>query len=156
MPLLRQLEHRLGYHFATRFYLYTALNYRSDNFDRLEWLGDTVLDVLLAHHLLRTGDYDTHQMTLIRVAVNSHATQARIGRRLGLADVLQTNNGHLRANQLEDAFEALVGAVFLDTGGDFLRTSGVILPLLRPYIAQEVQKPLYVNAQTHLRRTENL
>jgi ribonuclease-3 len=134
MNHLRQLEHRLAYHFANRFYLYNALHYRSPNFNQLEWLGDTVLDVVLAYSLVRSGDYDPQQLTLIRMAVNSHPTQARIGQRLGLTDVLYTNNGHISANQLENAFEALVGAVFLDTGGDFQRTSRVILPHLRPYI----------------------
>jgi ribonuclease III len=150
MNNLRLLEHRLGYHFVNRFYLYNALNYRSLNFNQLEWLGDTVLDVILAHYLVRSGDYDPHQMTLIRMAVNSHPTQARIGQRLGLTDVLHTNNGHISANQLENAFEALVGAVFMDTGGDFQRTSHVILPFLRPYITEEVQKPQYANVQAQL------
>jgi dsRNA-specific ribonuclease len=150
MNNLRQLEHRLAYYFDTRFYLYSALHYRSPNFNQLEWLGDTVLDVVLAYHLVRTGDYDPQQLTLIRMAINSHATQARIGQRLGLTDLLHTNNGHITANQLENAFEALVGAVFLDTQGDFPRICSVILPHLRPYITQEIQKPQYANVRRQL------
>ena len=150
MPALGQLERRLGYHFDTRFYLYSALHYRSRNFNQLEWLSDTVLDVVLAYHLVRTGDYDPQQLTLIRMAINSHPTQARIGQRLGLADLLHTNNGPISANQLENAFEALVGAVFLDTHGDFQRLCSVILPLLEPHIAREIQQPQYANVRRQL------
>lgn len=91
--------------------------------ERLEFLGDAVLQLVVSEYLYtRYGSLPEGELTRIRAAVVSTPTLARKGAELGLGRLLllgkgeEATGGRERASLLENAFEALVGAVFLDGG----------------------------------------
>lgn len=127
----RELEKALGHHFRDEALLLQALTHPSwraeneggeDN-QRLEFLGDAVLGMLTAEYVydLRAGD-DEGVLTALRSQVASGKTLAELGRRLGLGKWLrlgrgeELSGGRDRSSSLADAFEALLGAVYLDGG----------------------------------------
>ncbi len=96
--------------------------------ERLEFLGDAVLQLVVSEYLYtRYGNLPEGELTRIRAAVVSTPTLARKGAELGLGRLLllgrgeEVTGGRERASLLENAFEALVGAVFLDGGLDEAR-----------------------------------
>jgi ribonuclease-3 len=110
--------------------LLAALTHRSaaasasESNERLEFLGDALLASFVARFLLKALPPDTDEGTLsrARVAVIRKETLAEAARKLGVADLLVVGNGERRAGRhthdglLADAYEALVGAMFLDQG----------------------------------------
>lgn len=94
--------------------------------ERLEFLGDALLSAIVARYLLAALPDTTDEGTLsrARVAVIRKETLAEAARSLGVSDVLIVGNGERRANRhthdglLADAYEALVGALFLEAGDD--------------------------------------
>ncbi|MDR1960764.1 MAG: ribonuclease III [Gracilibacteraceae bacterium] len=94
-----------------------------ENNQRLEFLGDAVLDFLMGEYLyLRYPERPEGALTKIRAAVVNEATLARIARRLGLGAALrlgrgeQHSGGRARDSNLADALEALIGALYLRFG----------------------------------------
>jgi len=126
------LEQILGYTFANGSLLTLALTHRSleaedeQEFsnERLEFLGDAVLGLVIADELLAGWDMDEGAMAKVRAAVVSEAALAVVARQLGLGDHLrlgkgeQTSGGRDKSSILADALEAVIGAVFLDGGFD--------------------------------------
>ena len=128
---LDQLEKRLGYRFADRALLLEALTHSSYLQDhpgegphnqRLEFLGDSVLQFILTDALYREFPTDREGVLSRRRAVLSKGGfLTQMARDLGLDACLRLNKseedagGRNRASILEDAFEALIGAVYLDS-----------------------------------------
>ncbi|MFO7275655.1 MAG: ribonuclease III [Pseudomonadota bacterium] len=108
-----------------------ALTHRSasgENNERLEFLGDAVLNLVIAEHLYRTfPDASEGDLSRLRARIVSREPLAEVAATLGIGDVLQLGSGELktggfrRQSILADAFEALCGAVFLDGGLDAAR-----------------------------------
>jgi ribonuclease III len=131
------LEARLGWSFRDRRLLELALTHPSvahgqeDNQQhnqRLEFLGDTVLSLVLTRELYqRFPSYGEGPLTKARAQMVNRRSLAERARRLGVGECLrlshgeETNGGRLRPSALADALEALVGAVFLDGGLDAAR-----------------------------------
>ncbi|MGF1653019.1 MAG: ribonuclease III [Actinomycetales bacterium] len=108
--------------------------------ERLEFLGDAVLGLIVADALFRRHpDLDEDQLSRMRIAVVSRAALASVGRVLGVGDAVllgrgeQAQGGRDKDSILEDTTEALIGAVYLAHGMDVARD--VVLrvadPLLR-------------------------
>jgi len=129
---VRSLEERLGYRFRDSALLKQALTHPSvfseaqrgglDN-QRLEFLGDAVLQMVLTEHLFRTcPDSSEGDLTKIRAALVNRQTLGKQAETLGLGDALflgrgeEKNGGRIRQSNLADAFEAVVGAIYLDGG----------------------------------------
>ncbi len=130
-PNLNELEKRLGYRFANRALLLEALTHGSYLQDdpnagphnqRLEFLGDSVLQFVLTDALYR--EFPTERegvMSRCRAILSKGGFLTQMARDLGLDACLRLNwsedqaGGRNRASILEDAFEALVGAVYLDS-----------------------------------------
>ncbi len=90
---------------------------------RLEFLGDAVLGMVVAQYLYETFEQESEgTLTKMRAAVVCEATLARIARKLELGQFLslgkgeELTGGRDRNSSLADAFEALVGALYLDKG----------------------------------------
>ncbi len=135
----RDLEGKIGYTFKNRDLLRQALTHPSFqmegsappplNNQRLEFLGDSVLNLLLSEKLFtlcpesREGDLSRHRSSLSKGACLSE-----LARTLQLGDHLRLSRGEIetggrdRDALLEDALEALVGAIYLDGGLDATRT----------------------------------
>jgi ribonuclease-3 len=91
--------------------------------ERLEFLGDTVVNLVVSESLFaRYPDADEGELTARRASIVSTSALARVARRIGLGDALQLGQGaersgaRRRPSVLAAAFEALVGAVHLSIG----------------------------------------
>jgi ribonuclease-3 len=126
------LAERLGYQFGDADLLVQALTHPSiaaerkdvvaDN-QRLEFLGDAVLQVILTEHLFRVlpeeaeGHLTKTRATLVsRRALAECARRVELGSHLRLGKGEEANGGRERESNLADAFEALLGAIYLDGG----------------------------------------
>jgi ribonuclease-3 len=132
---LAPLEERLRYRFRDRGLLEHALTHRSrahedvtggvaDN-ESLEFLGDAVLGFVIAEVLFREcPQYDEGQKSKIKASLVSAVTLARVGERLDLGPHLllgrgeEKTGGRRKTALLADACEALIAAIYLDTGLD--------------------------------------
>jgi ribonuclease-3 len=119
-------EARLGYVFRDPALLDAALTHRSaskHNYERLEFLGDAVLNFSTAVLLYRAyPDADEGDLSRYRAALVSGSSLAGIAASLGLGEQLRLGSGELKAGGfrrgsiLADALEALFGAVYVDGG----------------------------------------
>lgn len=127
-----RLERRLGYRFRDRELLECALTHRSAagkrNNERLEFLGDAVLGMVVADFLYRaeTG-LDEGDLSRLRANIVNGEALALAAQALELGDALRLGPGELksggfrRRSVLGDAFEAIIGAIYLDGGVDAAR-----------------------------------
>lgn len=129
---MSDLEATLGYSFGDRDLLATALTHRSleaedareTSNERLEFLGDAVLGLVIADELFTSWGMDEGAMAKVRASVVSENALATVARRLDFGDHLrlgrgeQINGGSDKASILADALEAVIGAIFLDGGFD--------------------------------------
>lgn len=128
------LGDRLGYRFEDEELLVQALTHRSAagaNNERLEFLGDAILDVVVSEVIYRLRpDATEGVMSRIRASLVRDATLARLAISIDLGDHLilgpgeRRTGGHHRLSILADALEAIFGAVYLDSG--FEKTREVI------------------------------
>lgn len=119
-------EARLGYAFRDPALLDAALTHRSAgkrNYERLEFLGDAVLNFATALLLFRAyPDADEGDLSRYRATLVSGSSLAAVAAGLGLGDQLRLGSGELktggfrRGSILADALEALFGAVYVDGG----------------------------------------
>ena len=120
------LRDRLAYEPRDLTLFEAALTHRSAsgrNNERLEFLGDAVLNLVVAEHLFRAfPDCTEGDLSRLRARVVSSDPLAEVSATLGIGDVLRLGSGELKAGGfrrksiLADALEAVVGALFLDGG----------------------------------------
>jgi ribonuclease-3 len=152
------LQRRIGYSFARSDLLVQALTHRShsaDHNERLEFLGDGVLNCVIAAELyqrfetLKEGDLSRLRAKLVRQdALRQVAQTIGLGERLRLGEGELKSGGAARPSILADAFEALLGAIFLDGGFDVARE--VICRLYAPLLADLDPKNPEKDAKTLL------
>lgn len=134
---IAKLETRIGHTFNDRALLLLALTHPSwtqdhrgerKNNQRLEFLGDAMLHGIVAEALYRLYPHGREGvLTRHRAALANGTFLAKLAREIGLDVALrlgsaeESTGGRSRDNALEDAFEALIGAVFLDAGHDTAR-----------------------------------
>lgn len=125
---LERLSRRLNYDFKRQAYLKQALTHRSassENYERYEFLGDSILSFVIATQLFNQFPlYSEGQMSRLRSLLVRDDTLADIGKEISLGDYLYLGQGELktggfrRASILADALEALFAAIYLDGGID--------------------------------------
>ncbi len=138
---LKMFQERIGYRFKTPSLLISSLTHPSyiqqypnteESNQRLEFLGDAVLSAILADDLYEQLPGEREGvLSLNRSALAQGAQLAALARELGLDVVLRLSDGEIknkgrrRESILEDALEALIGAIFLDS--DWETASRVVL-----------------------------
>ena len=126
---LQRLQKSLGYNFNTGpELLIRALTHRShgsDNYERLEFLGDSLLGFIIADTIFeRFPDADEGQLTRLRASLVRQETLAELGRELDLGCYLILGPGALKSGDqgrdsiLSDVVEAIIGVIYLDGGMD--------------------------------------
>lgn len=135
---------QLGHVFTQPQLLQRALTHRSHNQahnERLEFLGDSVLNCVIAKHLyeaypdLPEGDLSRLRSNLVnQQTLFVLAQQLHLGEMLLLGEGERKSAGFRRPSILADAMEALFGAIFLDAG--FAAAEKAVLGLYVPFIAQ--------------------
>lgn len=123
---LDELQARLQHRFADVAFLRHALTHRSfsaDHNERLEFLGDSVLNLAVSHLLFeRLGGLPEGDLSRIRANLVKQETLHQLAVDLGLPAVIRLgegevrSGGHKRPSILADALEAVIGAVYLDAG----------------------------------------
>ncbi len=142
--LIQRLQQALGYTFVRAELLTQALTHRSysaSNNERLEFLGDSVLNCSVARALYDAfPDLPEGSLSRLRANLVRQETLAEIAVDLNLGDSLRLGEGELksggfrRPSILADALESLFGAVFLDAGFD--EAQRVVRRLFDPLVAR--------------------
>jgi len=127
----RALCQRLAYHFSDESLLNTALSHKSytlDNNERLEFLGDSVLNFAVTDYVYRSyANMPEGELTRMRARLVCKESLFELAQQLHLGDYLllgegeSKSGGRQRSSILADAMEALFGAIYLDAGYDVVR-----------------------------------
>ncbi|MEK7582881.1 MAG: ribonuclease III [Patescibacteria group bacterium] len=137
MPEITELENNIGATFKNKDFLQSALTHRSylnenpawkfDHNERLEFLGDAVLELIVTENLYATYPNPEGEMTNWRAALVNSVMLAHVATKIKLNDFLLLSRGEAkdmgRARQyiLANAVEAVIGALYLDRGYDAAR-----------------------------------
>ena len=150
----RELEKIVGHTFRDPSLLEEALthsSYRNECRDRrtgcnerLEFLGDSVLSVVTAEYLFKTYPREAEGfLTRMRAALVCENTLAVLATEIGLGDFMYFGHGERtdgggkqRKSTLADAFEALLAAIYLDSGSDLEAARAFLLPRLKRMIPE--------------------
>jgi ribonuclease-3 len=152
---IQRLQERIGYHFGDRAILLQALTHTSyghefyqnkpialrDN-ERLEFLGDSILDVVISDILLETfPECCEGQLTKMRAAVVNEKTLAEVAKQIRLNECLKLGKGEvqtggaLKSSILSSTLEALIAAIYLD--GGFQAVYPVVRHLFQPFFQED-------------------
>jgi ribonuclease III len=175
---LNTVESTLGYTFINSNLLQTAITHRSfrvktenglvqaSNYERLEFLGDAVLELVITEYLYKNFDKNEGELTAIRSHMVNRFVLAEIGTELGLDHAIRISDqeraeiGKARDSIVADAVEAVLGAVYLEAGHDVVQEiiERLFLPHLQALLSGEagIKDPktdLQEWAQKHLKLT---
>jgi len=150
MTSVADLEKELGYRFRDGALLRLALTHPSlahvlgggqQHNQRLEFLGDAVLQLVITTRLYEQfPDLGEGPLTQARAQMVNRTMLAQHGSRLDLGSYLvlsrgeETSGGRARSSTIADAFEAVIGAIYLDS--DYLTARGVVLNLYREVLGE--------------------
>ena len=124
---IETLEKKLGYEFKDKKLIIEALTHKSykqpyDN-ERLEFLGDAVLDLVVGEYLYRKfKTSDEGKLSKIRASLVNETGFDKLARALDLGDYIMLSNaednngGREKSSLLSNAFEAIMGAIYLEAG----------------------------------------
>ncbi|AAL94358.1 Ribonuclease III [Fusobacterium nucleatum subsp. nucleatum ATCC 25586] len=138
MKNLLDLEHKLNYYFNDRNLLKNALlhkslgnerkEYKNQTNERLELLGDAVLDLIVAEYLYKSyKNASEGPIAKLKAMIVSEPILAKISRQIGVGKFLMLSRGEVmsggrnRESILADSFEAILGAVYIDSNLDEAR-----------------------------------
>ncbi len=124
---LNELEERLGYKFQNIELITEALTHKSSkhgkNNERLEFLGDAVLDLIVGEYLFtKFPDVDEGDLSKLRASLVNEkgfeklAKSINLGSYVFLSQAEENNKGREKASILSNAFEALIGEIYLESG----------------------------------------
>lgn len=162
---IENLQSKLGHHFGDVRLLYSALTHTSwlyeqrsapwPHQERLEFLGDAVLEFVVSEELYRhAGNLPEGMMTRLRQLIVREETLAQVGDSLGAGECLllgkgeEQTAGRFKSSNLEDTTEALFAAVYLDAGMEMARE--VILKHLNPLIKKAMSGKLIFDYKSRL------
>ncbi|MDL2289170.1 ribonuclease III [Clostridia bacterium OttesenSCG-928-F22] len=124
-----QFQEKIGYQFQHKAILEDALKHssyagsRNHEFDRMEYLGDAVLELIISTYLYTTfSDYTEGMLTKVRTGIVSEGALSEAAKLIGIPAVVmlgkgeEHSGGREKPSILSDVFEAVVGAVYLDGG----------------------------------------
>lgn len=140
---LNRLQSTIDYRFKQEELLKQALTHRSycrgANNERLEFLGDSVLSLVISHNIYeQQPNASEGDLSRIRASLVNESALARVARDINLGDYILLGGGELksggfrRASILSDTMEAILGAIYLDSNFTQVQTS--ILYLYRAYL----------------------
>ena len=159
---INEFENKIGYHFQNRNYLRQALSHSSyanemrlsklANNERLEFLGDAVLELISSEYIFSTNErMHEGEMTKLRASLVCEPTLAMCAREIDLGNYILLGKGEIatggatRDSILSDAFEAVIGGIYL--GGGFTSAKEFIMK----YVLDDIDsKKLFFDSKTIL------
>ncbi len=168
IPNLAVLEERLGYTFKDKTYINEALTHRSylnehpsfpfTHNERLEFLGDAVLEVIVTEYLFRNYANPEGELTNWRAALVNAKTLAGIATQLEFEEFLLLSKGEARDKNskarmyiLANAIEAIIGAIYLDGGME--GATGFIHKHILSHLDFILKNELYVDPKSKFQET---
>lgn len=165
---LSVLEERLGHVFRDRSLLLQALTHRSylnehsdfarEHNERLEFLGDAVLELVVTEYLYKTFPNPEGVLTNWRAALVNAKTLAGISRDLDFEEFLLLSKGEARDKEskarmyiLANAIEAILGAIYLDSGME--ASEKFIQAKILSHLPKIIEFELYVDAKSKFQET---
>ena len=153
------IEEKIDYRFKKKDLLKVALTHsshsgNSTNNERLEFLGDAVLELIISEYLFLSHKLSEGKMTKIRSNIVCAESLSKAAYELQLGDHIFLGKGEIvtggrqRKSNLANAFEALIGAVFLDS--NFEMTRKVVLKVLESNIQLALSGALVKDYKTEL------
>ena len=124
---MRKLDEKLGVEFKNRKYIDEALTHPSkskNNYQRLEFLGDSILDFLVGEYLFLQSNKSEGDLTVLRAHFVSEEYLSECFDKLGIEDELNLGKslqGKVTRAIKGDVFEAIIGAIYLEKGIEFTR-----------------------------------
>ena len=153
---LTRAQEILGHEFNNKVLLRAALTHPSAvegqpvsaSYERLEFLGDSILGAVVARSLFESyPEFDEGKLTRLKVSLVSGATLSEVSHELGIDDIIifgasETGTGARGLHSaLENVYESIVGALYLDAGFDV--THDFVLRTLEPHMSPELaRKPI--------------
>lgn len=136
---MNDLEDKLGYKFGNKQYLESALIHPSvssnNEFQRLEFLGDAVLNLCITTYLYNNfSDLNEGELTLYRSLIVKKSSLLKISNNLGLEYFVKFNGNNsieMPKSVLSDTVESIIGAMYLDAG-DISKVYDVVINLFYP------------------------
>ena len=155
---IKQLEDSLNYKFSNECLIITALTHCSAgniNNERLEFLGDALIGSIIAEALYRKFPEATEgELTRLRATIVKGEALAKQARKLELGKFIQLGTGEMKSGGwrrnsiLANTFEAIVGAIFLDS--DFDTCKRTILAIFNPALNEVSPRKLEKDPKTRL------
>ncbi len=162
LPDLAVLEQTLGVSFANKELLLQALTHRSylnenpnfalDHNERLEFLGDAVLELVVTDHLYKTYPLPEGEMTNLRSAIVRGEMLSKIAQEMQLEEHLllsrgeQKDTGKARQYILANAVEAVIGAVYEDAGYEAAKK--IVTSFIVAKLPEVVEKGLHIDTKS--------
>lgn len=167
---LERFQQAIGYRFRDLFLLDKALTHKSyvnekkkggRNNERLEFLGDSVLDLIISHYLVdHYDDLREGALSKIRASVVNETCLAGLARSVNVGEHLllgrgeENSGGREKSSLLANAYEAVCGAIFRDS--DLATASAVLLPALKKEIREHAEKRAFRDYKSDLQElTQN-
>ena len=162
MREMHELERTIGYTFQNESFLRTALTHSSyanetrahcPYNERQEFLGDAVLSIIVSDYLFKSSHLAEGNLTKLRASIVCEKSLCGWAREIRLGDYIllgkgeENSGGRERPSILADAFEALIAAVYLDSGME--RTREFLMPFVMKSLENE-EKPAFKDYKTLL------
>ncbi len=160
--LVGACEEMLGYHFQNKSLIAEAITHASfaekrvNSYERLEFLGDSILGFAVCEYLFhRFPMWLEGDLTKVKSNVVSRQTCARVGLELGIDRILVVGKGvgtlgRVPPSLVANAFESIVGAIYLDGGIEAVRD--FLMPLIEKHVDEAVAGRLDVNYKSELQQ----
>ncbi len=160
---LAGLEKSLGVAFTNQTLIHQAVVHRSylnenpdfvlDHNERLEFLGDAVLELVVTEHLYNNYDNPEGELTNWRAALVNSKMLAKLAKQVGLEDYLYLSRGEAKDGNskardyiMANAFEAVIGAIYLDQG--YAVSADFIARTVLAQLAEVLDKKLYMDPKS--------
>lgn len=159
---MKEFEEKLGYTFKNKKLLETALTHssyanekRRESNERLEFLGDSVLSLIVSNYIFRKlSKVDEGELTKIRASLVCEQSLAEFSKEVSLNQYLllgkgeEMTGGRNRASIISDAFEAVLAAIYLD-GGIEVATEWV-MKVMNDKLSEALKGKIYKDYKTML------
>ncbi len=162
---LDELENIINYSFKNKELLVEALTHNSYsnennltyNYERLEFLGDSVLQLIISDYILKNfSGFAEGEMSQLRAYLVSEDYLAYLAREFHLQDFIKLGKGEILSNVhkypsiLADAFESLIAAIYLDS--DFYKAKDFVISFFKDSIHIAVKDQLFIDEKGELQR----